>query len=187
MCKKSGVDNINLQNDVNNASGRIFLTGFMGSGKTHWGRLWAARHHFSFIDLDEVIEQEEQLSVEDIFEKKGEDYFRQKEAIILRSMDQYTNAVISCGGGTPCFFDNIIWMNAHGFTIFLEASPAYILKNILLQAGKRPLLNKLNQSELIFYIETKLKERNPFYQQAITILKAENITERSIDSFILST
>jgi shikimate kinase len=181
------VNTIQAQNNVVNTSGRIFLTGFMGSGKTHWGRLWAARHHYSFIDLDEVIEQEEQLSVEDIFEKKGEDYFRQKEAIILRSMDKYTNAIISCGGGTPCFFDNISWMNAHGLTILLEASPAHILKNILLQAGKRPLLKKLNHSELLFYIESKLKERKAFYLQAMTVLEAEHLTERSIDSFILST
>ena len=177
----------NLQKDIQNTSGRIFLTGFMGSGKTHWGRLWAARHHLSFIDLDEAIEQEEQLSIEDIFEKKGEDYFRQKEATILRSMDQYTNAIISCGGGTPCFFDNILWMNAHGLTVLLKASPAYILKNILLQGGKRPLLNKLNQSELLFYIETKLRERNTFYEQAMAVLASEHITERSIDSFILLT
>lgn len=180
------MDNINLQK-VENPASRIFLTGFMGSGKTHWGRLWAARHHYAFIDLDEVIEQEEQLSVEDIFEKKGEDYFRQKEAILLRTMDQYSRAIISCGGGTPCFFDNILWMNANGLTILLEASPAYILKNILLQENKRPLLKKINRAELTFYIESKLKERKSFYQQALAVLEAEQITERSIDSFILST
>ncbi|RYY09648.1 MAG: shikimate kinase, partial [Chitinophagaceae bacterium] len=122
----------------------IFLVGFMGSGKTHWGRMWAARHRYIFIDLDDAIEQDEQLTITDIFEKKGEDYFRQKEAIMLRSMTQYSNAIIACGGGTPCFFDNITWMNENGATILLEATPPVIFKNVMLHEGKRPLVKNLN-------------------------------------------
>jgi shikimate kinase len=181
------VNKSNVEKTPPNNAGRIFLTGFMGTGKTHWGRIWAARHHYSFIDLDELIEQEEQQSIADIFEKKGEDYFRQKEAIMLRSLEQYSNVIISCGGGTPCFFDNISWMNTRGISVFLEASPAYILKNILLHEGKRPLIKKLNEAELLFYIEQKLKERTPHYSKALLTLDAENITERTIDSLILST
>ncbi len=173
-----------IQNYPQHPSGRIFLIGFMGTGKTHWGRLWAARHHYAFIDLDEVIEQEEQRSTTNIFEKNGEDYFREKEALHLRSLQQYNNAIISCGGGTPCFFDNMKWINENGISVLLESTPAYILKNILLQEGKRPLVKNLNEAELIFYIEQKLKERTPFYNEANIKLNAEEVTERSIDSLI---
>ncbi len=176
-----------IQNFTLNAAadGRIFLIGFMGTGKTHWGKIWAARHNYSFIDLDEAIEKNEQNTVANIFETRGEDYFRQKEAIMLRTMDEYTNTIISCGGGTPCFFDNINWMNAHGTVIFLEAPPVFILKNILSGENKRPLVKKLNEAELLFFTEQTLKERNEFYRQAGIILNAEKLLETSIDSIIL--
>lgn len=169
------------------ASNRIFLIGFMGTGKTHWGRLWAARHRYIFLDLDEEIEAAEQSSVVDIFEKRGEDYFRQKEAIMLRSMDRYNNAIIACGGGTPCFFDNITWMKDNGTMALLDATPHFILKNILAQDGKRPLVKNLNEAELIFYIEQKLKERKIFYEQAQLTLDTATVCETSIDSFIIPT
>ena len=163
---------------------RIFLTGFMGTGKTHWGRLWAVRHHYDFFDLDEEIEQEEQLSITDIFEKKGEDYFRQKEALMLRSMQNYSNSIIACGGGTPCFFDNMAWINENGLSILLQASPREILKNIALHEGKRPLIKKMNEAELLFYIEQKLAERKEYYEQAAIKIDADHITERSIDQHV---
>jgi shikimate kinase len=179
----SEIQHVNLNED----RGCIFLIGFMGTGKTHWGRIWAARHHYTLIDLDEAIEQDEQTAVADIFEKRGEDYFRQKEAIMLRSMEPYLNVIISTGGGAPCFFDNINWMNAHGLTILLKASPAFILKNILAQEGKRPLVKNFNEAELLFYIEQKLKEREQYYNKASIFLDAESINESSLDSFIFPT
>lgn len=169
------------------ANSRIFLIGFMGTGKTHWGSLWAARHRYTFIDLDSEIEKAEQSSVIDIFEKRGEDYFRQKEAIMLRSMDQHEDTIIACGGGTPCFFDNITWMNNNGTTVLLSATSAFILKNILAQNGKRPLVKNLNEAELIFYIEQKLKERAAYYELAHVKLTAESITDTSIDQYIIPT
>jgi shikimate kinase len=179
------VDTSEFQNiNLNTAGNRIFLIGFMGTGKSHWGKIWANRHRYHFLDLDEAIEIEEQSTIAEIFEKRGEDYFRQKEAIKLRTMDQYTNTVISCGGGAPCFFDNINWMNVHGSTILLKASPIFILNNILSQQGKRPLVNKFNESELFFYIEQKLKERNEYYEKANIKLDAENINEQTLDNII---
>ncbi len=166
------------------APGRIFLIGFMGSGKTHWGEIWAARHRHNFIDLDDAIEQEEQNSVTDIFEKKGEDYFRQKEAIMLRALDKHDNVIIACGGGTACFFDNISWMKNNGTVIFLEAPPATILNNILTQESKRPLVKNLNEAELLFFIEQKLKERIEYYSQAHFTMQAEKLDDKSIDGLI---
>ena len=157
----------------------------MGTGKTHWGKIWAARHHFNFIDLDEAIEQQEQNTVADIFEKRGEDYFRQKEAIMLRSMNQYPNTIISCGGGVPCYFDNMSWINLHGNSVLLQATPAFILKNIVAQENKRPLVKNLDEPALMFYIEQKLKEREEFYNRANIIFNAELDLETSIDNFML--
>lgn len=166
------------------AAGRIFLIGFMGSGKSYWGKIWAARHHYHFIDLDDAIEQEEQSSVTDIFEKKGEDYFRQKEAIMLRAVNKHDHLIVACGGGTACFFDNISWMKAHGTIVFLEAPPSSILKNILTQENKRPLVKNLNEAELLFFVEQKLKERKEFYSQAHLTLQTENLDDHSIDNLI---
>lgn len=169
----------------NELSGLIFLTGFMGTGKTHWGRIWAARNHYAFLDLDEMIEQEEQATIEKIFEKKGEDYFRKQEAKQLSLFSQYRNTIVACGGGTPCYYDNMSWMNKHGVTVCLTATSGFILKNILRQLPKRPLLKNLNETEILFFIEQKLKERQPFYKMATLTLDAESVSDISIDYLIL--
>lgn len=164
----------------------FFLTGFMGSGKTHWGKRWAQAHHFTFIDLDEAIENEEGKLIADIFEQKGEKYFRKIEAAVLRSYAKLTNTIIACGGGTPCFHNNMEWMNEHGITIYLKTTPPEILKRVLLEQDKRPLLKEMNPAELLFFIEQKLKERAPFYDAAKQILLSENLAEQTF-SGLLST
>ena len=162
----------------------IFLLGFMGSGKSHWGRLWAAAHNFNFIDLDEELEKQEQKTVAAIFETRGEDYFRQKETILLRSLTAQSNSIVSCGGGTPCFFDNMAWMNKNGLTIFLEATTQFILKNIKNEKDQRPLIKDKDDAEIIFFIEQKLKERQPYYSKAKIIFPAEDLNIDSIKKVI---
>lgn len=158
----------------------IFLIGFMGSGKTHWGSRLANLFHRNFIDLDQFIESNEQLTVLEIFEKKGENYFREKEAIALRSLIDEHNILVSCGGGTPCFHDNMNFMNQTGMTVFLEASPAFLLQNIIREPQARPLLNDMNESEMLYFVEKKLEERKEFYYQAKMILNAEELDETAI-------
>ena len=162
----------------------IFLLGFMGSGKSHWGRLWAAAHNFNFIDIDEELEKQEQKTVAEIFETRGEDYFRQKETILLRSLTAQSNSIVSCGGGTPCFFDNMAWMNKNGLTIFLEATTQFILKNIKNEKDKRPLIKDKDDAEILFFIDQKLKERQPYYSKAKIILQAEDLNIDSIKKVI---
>jgi shikimate kinase len=157
----------------------------MGTGKSHWGRIWAARHRYRYLDLDEMIEQDEGASVLQIFEQRGEDYFRQKEAISLRNTERLQPVIVSCGGGTPCFFDNMHWMNTHGLTILLQSDPSAIMRNILSEQHKRPLVKNLNEAELLFFIEQKIKERAVHYQQAKISLYTDGLTERSIDNFII--
>jgi shikimate kinase len=163
-----------------------FLIGFMGSGKTHWGRLWAAKHKIAFVDLDEQIEIAERKTVSEIFESKGEDYFRKVEADILRNHIFLNDTIVACGGGTPCFHNNMEWMNAHGITVYITSTPEEILRR-LNSAGrdKRPLLSKLNQAELLFFIEKKLKERQPFYTQAKVVLANSRITEDSFANHVV--
>jgi shikimate kinase len=163
---------------------RIFLIGFMGSGKSYWGNLWAKTEGLSYVDLDEEIEAQEHGTIAETFEMKGEDYFRKKEAEVLRSLISNTNCIISCGGGSPCFFDNIDWMNEHGITVFLDASPEYILENIKHEKEKRPLLKDTNEADLLFFIEKKLKERMSFYQKAKLTLPASYLNMDSIKEII---
>jgi shikimate kinase len=156
----------------------------MGSGKTYWGKLWAAETGMSYFDLDDIIEMQEDMSVEDIFEKKGENYFREQESALLRTMDKNDDCIISCGGGTPCFDGNMQWMNENGTTVYLQANPVKLFENILLEIDKRPLLKKINKGEMLFFVEQKLKERDPFYTQAkITMLEKE-LNQSSIHDII---
>ena len=162
--------------------GSIFLIGFMGSGKTYWGKIWAQKKGFDFYDLDEIIEQSEKKSIAEIFEKAGEEYFRKIETVALHQFSKIENAVISCGGGAACFNDNMAWMNEHGITVYLTATPQYILARVKEEKDKRPLINKLNEAELLFFVEQKLKERESFYNQAKIILPVANVNDDSIST-----
>ncbi len=164
----------------------FFLNGFMGSGKSHWGRIWAAEYKLGFIDLDEIIEIEEGKPVVDIFESKGEDYFREVEARKLRGIGSLKNIIVACGGGTPCYHNNIEWMNEHGISVYISATPEEILRRLIKGQAKRPLIKKLNQAELLFFIQQKLKEREPFYTQANIILPSAEITDHTFAEKILT-
>jgi shikimate kinase len=163
---------------------KIFLIGFMGSGKSHWGKIWAGKNQLSFYDLDEQIEKTMGESIADVFEKKGEDNFREMERYVLRKFEIKNTFLMACGGGTPCFFENIQWMNEQGTTIYLQASPQEILEKVMNETEERPLLKKLNESELLFFIEQKLKEREPFYKQAKHILDTNSLTATSLSGIL---
>lgn len=165
---------------------KIYLIGFMGSGKTYWGRLWAAANEMPFYDVDEAIEMAENKTVLDIFEKKGEDYFRVVETRELRKMQPYEDCVIACGGGTACFHGNMEWMNKNGLTIYLHATPAELLEKIMEEKDKRPLLKKVNEAELLFFIQKKLEERRPFYEQAKIQLRVQSLNEQVFKKIISS-
>ncbi len=164
----------------------FFLNGFMGCGKSHWAKAWAASYKLGFIDLDETIEMEERKPVTEIFESKGEEYFRSAETRVLKSLVDIKNTIVACGGGTPCFNNNMQWMNEHGITVYLSASPEEILRRLIKGQQQRPLIKKLNQAELLFFIQQKLKEREPFYKQANVILESSGITENTFEEKILA-
>ncbi len=163
---------------------RIFILGFMGAGKTHWGKIWAEELGVPFLDLDEHIVAQQQQSIVNIFEQKGEDAFRQLEAAALRSTLSMDNCVVACGGGTPCFKNNIEWMNQHGQTIFISVQPKILYERLRQANSSRPLIQQMNNQSLQAYIEQSLEERMPFYSQAGRLLEAPLLTAQTIRSII---
>ena len=159
---------------------RIFLIGFMGSGKTTLGRELASLMKIEFIDLDEVMEREEGTTISELFQSKGEEYFRDKESFYLKSLDQTDNAVISTGGGTPCFHDNMQWMNDHGITVYLNFPADILFQRLKPEANHRPLLKGKPDEELLLFIKSKLEERNPFYSRSQVIMNAGDISAASV-------
>ena len=144
----------------------IILTGYMCVGKTTVGRALAKRLHCTFYDLDWYIEERYHTQVSRIFAEEGEAAFRDKERRMLHEVAAFENVVLSCGGGTPCFFDNADFMNSVGHTFYLKASPDTILQHLAISRGERPLLKAKSPDELRAYITAQLAEREPYYQQA---------------------
>jgi shikimate kinase len=161
---------------------RYFLIGFMGSGKTHWGQKWAAKNKLTFYDLDNEIEKILGESVADIFEKKGENFFREMERYVLKKFNVSDNFIMACGGGTPCFFDNLQWMKDNGTVIYLQVSPPKVFDRVMDEKDKRPLIKKLNTSELLFFIEQKIKEREAYYSEAHHTLDDNVVNDDSFEA-----
>ncbi|MFT3824622.1 MAG: shikimate kinase [Chitinophagaceae bacterium] len=154
---------------------RIFLIGFMGSGKTHWGKQLAHRLQLPFYDLDEVIVQQEQRSVTQIFAEEGEERFRILEKQMLEKLvEENTSMVLSCGGGTPCFFNNIERMKKYGTVVWLNTHVDVLLARLLKEKPQRPLIKDLTDEDLRFYITRKLNERRIYYEQADVVFDKED-------------
>lgn len=160
---------------------RIFLTGFMGSGKTYTGKRIAQAMNFDFLDLDELITDKEQMSIAQIFDKVGEGGFRKAERSALLSCVSLDKTIIATGGGTPCFFDNLEWMKSNGIVIYLEAAPNLLVSRLRGEMAHRPLIAGMEDEELHSFIQQKLEERSSFYE------KSHIIYEQSTVSTSLST
>ena len=145
---------------------RIFLIGFMGSGKTTLGKALSRELGVDFIDLDHYIEARYHKTVREIFAESGEEQFRQIEKSLLHEVADFENVVIAAGGGTPCFFDKIDYMNAHGTCIYLKASIDELCLRLANGRESRPLLRGKNDEELRLYIDSTLSQRDPYYSRA---------------------
>ena len=154
---------------------RIFLIGFMGSGKTHWGKQLASKLEIPFFDLDEVIVETEGKAVKDIFADCGEEYFRILEKDTLESLiDDHESMVLSCGGGTPCFFNNIETMKKYGISVWLNTHAEVLVQRLMKEKSSRPLLKNIADEDMKSYIIRKLNERRMYYEQADVIIDNEN-------------
>ena len=138
----------------------------MGCGKSFVGRNLAPLLGYEYVDADIFIEEKESLSIKEIFEQKGEDYFRNQEKLFLQELDTEQNLVVSTGGGMPCFFDNMDIMNEKGLTIYLNRNKEKTIWRLLKGQHKRPLIANLNQEELEKFYDERLALRKPFYEKA---------------------
>lgn len=167
----------------------IFLIGYMGSGKTTLGHGVEARTHVSFIDLDEYIEACEGKTIREIFAERGEEAFRKLERDALKNLSDREDILVACGGGTPCFFDNMELMNSSGKTVWLKASVERLHQRLSEGKSKRPLIANLNDDELREFIISSLKKRDIHYAKATHIFNADNMDSidelnKTVDKFI---
>ena len=170
---------------MNNPSTNIFLIGMMGSGKSYWGKAIADIIGYKFMDMDELLIQDEGKSINEIFEEKGEQYFRNKETDILnQSFSWEDNFVMATGGGLPCFNNNMEALNNHGITIWLNEPVDILCSRLLKEKDHRPLLKYLTDEGLMTFIENKLIERAPYYSHAKFTLTAKDLTETFIKQLI---
>ena len=160
---------------------RIFIIGYMCSGKSSISRKVAARLGYEPFDTDDLFEERYHICVQDFFEKYGEDYFRKFESEILKKTGEMHHVVVSTGGGTPCFFDNMQWMNENGVTIFVKTSPTTAFHRIMNAKRKRPLVYGKSEEELRQYVENHYNSRLPVYERANFTVKGENL---NIDEII---
>ena len=159
---------------------RIILLGYMGSGKTTIGKELSEKLGIPFIDSDQAIEEKMNKSIVQLFEELGENRFRTLESDFIRELSKTSSFILATGGGLPCFFDNIIFLNELGVTIYLKTS-SEILTNRILNDNNRPLIKGKNKEELNDFITSSLLEREFFYQKSRFILDENH---HDIDSIL---
>lgn len=167
---------------------RIFLVGFMASGKTTLGRALARSLGLTFIDLDLYIEGRFHRTIAQLFDERGESGFRELERSMLHEVCEMENVIIASGGGTPCFFDNMDYMNACGTCVWLKVPPEVIRTRLLINRQKRPLVSSMPEEELPGYIAAALARREPFYSRAKFVFDGSMLEDRtqigqSVDRF----
>lgn len=161
---------------------RVFLIGYMGSGKTTVGKRLATSLSLSFIDLDDFIQNKYRKTISELFAEIGEEEFRKIESRALREVSEIEDVVISTGGGAPCFFDNMKIMNNAGITLYIEAEPEELAARLLASKMVRPLIAGKSEDELIPFIRKHLSQRERYYKNAHIIYHTDNmITKEDIN------
>lgn len=150
----------------------------MGAGKTTLGKAFARKLNIPFVDLDWYIEERYHKSVGELFTEKGESGFREIERSMLHEVGEFENVVISTGGGAPCFFDNMDYMNKNGLTIFLNVHPDVLFRRLRVATQSRPILQGKTDEELHLFIQEALEKRMPHYSQALYTFDANELEDR---------
>lgn len=158
---------------------RIFLTGYMGAGKTTLGKALARELHVPFVDLDWYIEERFHKTVGELFTERGEAGFRELERSMLHEVGEFEDVIISTGGGAPCFFDNMEYMNRVGKTVFLNVHPEVLFQRLRVAKQQRPILQGKEDDELRAFIVQALEKRAPFYMQAQYVFNADHLEDHS--------
>lgn len=158
---------------------RIFLIGYMGAGKTTLGKALAKEMNLGFVDLDWRIESRFHKSVGDIFSERGETGFRELERQMLHEVAAFEDVVVSTGGGTPCFFDNMEFMCSCGDTVLLDASPEVLFRRLKAAKQSRPLLCNKSDEELMEFIRTNIGKRKEWYSRAKYVVRSDELETRT--------
>ena len=159
----------------------VYLIGLPGCGKTTLGRKLSQLLHLQFIDTDDLILQNGKLTIENIFREKGEVYFRELERDALQDLAKQNNLLVATGGGMPCHFDNMDTINSSGISVFLDLPLAVIAKRLSLQdTMHRPLVKGKTEDGLLEFLQTKYKERIPYYSKSRFIFTQENLTPEQV-------
>ena len=155
---------------------KIFFIGFMGSGKSHWGKQVSEKLKIPFFDLDEQITSHEEKTITEIFSESGEEYFRLLEKDILHIItESHDNFVMSCGGGTPCYYNNIDYMNQSGTSIWINTAIETVFQRLAKEKNTRPLIKDLTEQQLKSFIIKKFSDRKIYYEQAELIIDDEEM------------
>ena len=163
---------------------RVFLIGYMGCGKSTIGRYIAKDMGWRFIDMDDYVEKQIGCSISQFFADKGEDEFRKAEAQALKDLAAEHNAIIATGGGAPCHFDNIAVMRAAGLTIYIKVEPQVLAARLKDAKNQRPLLAGKSDDELLDFISSQLKNREPFYSKAEMSVDGDRLPFSAYKPFI---
>lgn len=163
---------------------KLFLIGYMGSGKTTVGKKLAAKLQLEFIDLDSFIEKEHKKTIPEIFKQDGEEAFRAIENNALKKLITKDNYIIACGGGTPCYYGNMNLLNNNGVTVYLKLSPDAIVNRLLNAKDKRPLIEGKSEKELKSFVIRQLEKREDFYNKAKYTVKAKDLDVDALVAFI---
>ncbi len=164
---------------------KIFLIGFMGCGKTTMANMLSYELKYPVIDLDITIEESQRMSIAKIFSKKGEEYFRKIESRELRKIDE-REAIIACGGGTPCYNENMNWINENGLSVYLKVNEKKLFERLTRVRATRPMIAGMSDKQLKEFIRSKMIEREPFYSQAKIIVPLDEISfEELLDELSL--
>ncbi len=163
---------------------RIYLIGFMGCGKSSFGKRLAKKLDYPFVDMDEEIENQTGKSITELFKLDGEATFRKVEQEVLLDTVIHKKAVIATGGGTPCFEDNMEFMNTEGITVYLRMSAMSITHRLENAKRQRPLVENIKGNELIGFVKQKLAEREEFYLQSHCVIKGETVKPDQVISLV---
>ena len=162
----------------------VVLIGYMASGKSTIGKMLAEKLNYNFIDLDDYIEASESKSVSQIFETKGEIYFRKQETYYLKELlKSKNNIVLSFGGGTPCFGDNMdaVLNSKNTTSVYLRTSIGALVERLKIEKSKRPLIAHIETDELLIeFIGKHLFERAQYYNKANMVISTDNKAENAI-------
>lgn len=164
---------------------RIFLVGYMGSGKTTVGQLLAKHYGFTFIDLDSYIENRYLKKISEIFADQGEDKFRELEHKLLAEVADMESVVVSTGGGAACFYNNMQLMNEAGLCVYLKLTADKLAQRLYKARSMRPLIKDKSAEELPVFVADMLQKREPFYEQASIVVDNNENNPALIEQIII--